>query len=514
MKRPLNIFTAVLVVLAIVAVLLRAFGRNESFWFDEGMTWWLASLPPAEMLRVIRGDVAAPVYFWLMHAWQIPFGTSEHAMRSLSGVAAVLTLVPFYFVARTVLRSRLAIGVACALMAISYMQLQYAHEARYYALMSLLAMTALACLPSLASRRSFGAMVTFVACVGVGLYTHNMMMFCLAGLNVAWLAWPGQRTLRQRIVDVAIANIAILLLYLPWVPTLLQQMKWMTGAFWATRPGAQALGITLSAVSGVDVYAIPGAAWNLFGWHWNTAGVMAVLCACLIIGIREMLVTRESRRHALALIAFGLGPILLVFLYSQLRQPIFIERVFIASSAVMPILLAMVVDTGRDRASRMIGSAIVLIVGLLGICSSVSLWTETRKEDWRGAYATVAAMPESNRRLIAFVANEGELPFAYYATHDSHRTAEPRTGAPSGFLEIDPPKTIRRVTGEADLAHMRSQISSGKWDEIVLVLSHDDFSDPDGLTEQLLRAEWALVDETNLRLVRVLRFKSRARDGG
>jgi uncharacterized membrane protein len=509
MTRAARLTTGWVTICAIVAVVLRWTGLGrESLWFDEGMTWWLASLPPAEMLRTIRGDVAAPVYFLLLRGWETIFGDSAAAMRAMSALAATLTLVPFGYITYRVLQSRLAIGAAWLLMAISFMQVQYAQEARYYALMALLAMTALACTVPLASRRSWGAIAGFVACVIVGLYTHNMMMFCLVGLNLAWLCWPGERSLRSRLIDLTIANGIVVVLYLPWVPTLLQQMKWMTGTFWATRPNLFDLGVTTSAITGVDVYAPPGLAWRWFGTG-VTAGQVGTAVGVIVLGLLLIaLSTRDAahRRCVLAVAAFAIAPVVLVFLYSQVRQPIFMERVFIASSAAMPILLAMAIDHDRVRSLRWTASAMLSALLLLGAVSTAALSLESRKEDWRGAYATVAQLPPPPRRLIVFTANEGELPFAYYAAHDSSRPPEPRTGTPAGFFDLDPPKTIRRVTSDADLATLRAKMDSGNWDEIVLILSHEAFSDPDDRTERELRARWRLIEETPLRLVRVLRF--------
>ncbi len=505
-------FTPLLIaLLVLLAIVLRWYrlGR-ESVWFDEGMTWWLASLPPMEMLRVIRGDVAAPVYFWLLHAWQWFTGDNIVAARAFSALAGTLTFIPFGYLTRAVLQSSIAKCVAWGLFAVSFMGVQYAQEARYYALLALLATTALALLPVLASRRHWGAMVGYVLCAVVGLYTHNMMLFAITGLNVAWLVWPGERTLRQRMIDLVIANTTIAVLYLPWLPTLIEQTKWMTGAFWADRPGAMALGVTTAAISGVDVYAPPGAAWRILGITRITAeGVAAFVALELLFIIVLALSTRDSkhRRVVLALMSAALLPVLLVFIYSQLRQPVFMERVFIASSVVLPLLLAMAVDVGRAQPVRVIGGFAVGAIGLLGVVSTTGLLATERKEDWRGAYEFVSTMPASDRRVILFVANEGELPFAYYGSRDTQRLAEIRTGTPQGFFDLDPPKTIRRVTSDADLDHLKRLIASKKYDEIVLIQSHEAFSDPNGMTEAFLREHARVIDQRTLRLVRAIRFK-------
>lgn len=483
---------------------------TESVWFDEGMTWWLASLPPATMLRVIRGDVAAPLYFWVLHAWQSFTGDDIAAARAFSALVATLTIAPFAYLVRNVLRSTAARLTAFALMAVSFMGVQYAKEARYYALLALLTTVALACLPTLASRRSWAAMLAYVGCAVAGLYTHNMMLFSVAALNVAWLVWPGERTLRQRVVDMTITNLAIAVLYLPWLPTLVEQNKWMTGTFWAQRPGAFALGLTTAAIAGVDVYVPPGAAWRLLGIGSVTAGgTAAVVGVAVVMSILLALVTRDvnQRRAAVGLACAALLPVALVFVYSQVRQPVFLERVFIASSAVLPILLAMAVDSGRPTFAQGIGAVALVALGLLGVVSTATLLTTERKEDWRGAYAFVSELPPSPRRLILFVANEGELPFAYYASRDGNRLAEPRSGAPAGFFDLDPPKTIRRVTNAAELDPLRAAVASGAYDEVVLVLSHDAFADPAGLTEKFLRANARAIADRDLRLVRVVRFQ-------
>ena len=67
-------------------------------------------------------------------------------------------------------------------------------------------------------------------------------------------------------------------------------------------------------------------------------------------------------------------------------------------------------------------------------------------------------------------------------------------------------QSIRRVLAESDLAHLRRQLDSGWWIEVVLLLSHTDFADPQGLAEREMRSRWVCVEEKELRLVKVLRF--------
>lgn len=490
------------------------FLSRESLWLDEGWSWWVASLSPAKRLAAIRADVVAPAYFYLLAGWSRFFGDGVFAMRALSAVFATLTLIPFWILARQTLVLRRSQLVAAALMAVSFMQTQYTREARPYALLCLAIVAALACVPTLADRRSWRAMIAFALCAIVGAYTHNVMPFYMAALAIAWLIWPGERPLKLRLLDLAIMTIVCGLACAPWLPVVLEQKRWMTGQFWATRPDAFLASRAIAAVAGVDVYAVPPVLWRFTGLS-VPPGVIAVIVLVLLLGGMGVVVSRGNYRQeclchrgkgiALAVVAFA--PIVLVFAASWIGQPIFIERVFIASSALLPLLIAMACEVPA-RAWRIVAMSAAAVLIVLGLISTASLFGTRQKEDWRSAYDYVAALPPARGRLIVFVAPEGELPFAYYAAHDTSRTAEPRTGVPGGFLEIDPPRTIRRVRSDEDLAGLRDRLRFGSVREVVLMLSHDDFADPEHRVEAFLRRHGRVIEEREFLRVRVLRVLS------
>jgi hypothetical protein len=84
-----------------------------------------------------------------------------------------------------------------------------------------------------------------------------------------------------------------------------------------------------------------------------------------------------------------------------------------------------------------------------------------------------------------------------------------RTGAPGGFFDIDPPRTIRRVKKDSDLDPMRATLAAGDFDEAVLVLSHYQWVDPTGITRAWFEKHWKLEEERKLRHVVLLRFRAR-----
>lgn len=94
-----------------------------------------------------------------------------------------------------------------------------------------------------------------------------------------------------------------------------------------------------------------------------------------------------------------------------------------------------------------------------------------------------------------------QLPFDYY-----YHRFDPQTGAPAGFFDRDPPRTMLRVMSDADLAKLRSKLDGGNYDEVMAVLSPLGWADPENLTLPMLwqrfpvSQQWDLGDLTVYRL--------------
>ena len=96
------------VVLA-VAVVLR-FVTTSDLWLDEALSVNVARLPLGDISEWLRHDGAPPLYYWMLHGWTEVFGTSDLAVRSLSGVLSVATLPFVYFAGRRLGRAHRRVG--------------------------------------------------------------------------------------------------------------------------------------------------------------------------------------------------------------------------------------------------------------------------------------------------------------------------------------------------------------------------------------------------------------------
>ena len=472
---------------------------SQSLWYDEGYSAWLSSLSPSRILYYLRSDVGAPLHYLLLHAWRGFAGESEWALRSPSALCASLALLIFIDLARRVLHRPWAVAAAVGLFALSAMQVQFAQEARYYGLLSLLSVGALDCMAINATRRRPLALVGLTLCLSASLYTHNVMILYWVGLNVAWVFWPG-RPLRQRIVEILLVNAAVAILYAPWVPTLLSQIHWAQGRFWQASPTLLDGWYALAVLLGIKPYLFARVVGNFpFGdaGHLSRLAVI-LLAAALIAGLWR------GRSHGLwlSLVSAGLLPVVIGFVQSRLSQPIFMDRIFIASCAPLALLMALpLAQAGRPRSFAI--PSVLLIVGV-GL-SSILFLSRYEKENWRGAY-DILSHGKLSPRLIIFVGNEGQLPFDYYRKRDGDRLSADETGLPEGFFDTDPPQTVRRVMDERDLSGLKDAMDSGRYRQIDLVRSHDWFADPRNLAIGYLHSRWRHIVSEKVKDIRIDRY--------
>ncbi len=498
---------------AMTAALRFAHLGRESLWFDEGYSWWMASLSPSQLVHVLRADVSSPLYYLLLGQWMHHLGDDAIGMRSLSALCGTLAFVPFLLLARQSLRSTAAVLTACALFAGNTLQVMYAQEARCYAMQSLWMAIAYACVPSLARRPRWWTFALVTSAAIASLYTHPMAPFTLSGLAVAWLVWPGERPFTRRVKDGASVLAVALAAYLPWLPITLEQVRWTQGNFWIATPGGDDFAQVVATLAGTEMYAVSNGVMTTTGSFWPATTIAKVVAAVVVLSALLAVVLapdRDGRQRAIALIAIAFVPVALAFVYSLVRQPIFATRAFVSGGAVVPILLAAAIDPGRGISARLVGAVCVALIAIGGAISLASFYAKLDKEDWRGAYSTVASMPASRDRLLVFVANEGELAFMHYVSQDRDRPREPRTGAPAGFFDADPPRPLMAVRSDADLALLNQRLAAHAWREVVLIECHEATADPEGRVRAYLSKQFEQVELHELRKIRVTRFRSPA----
>jgi mannosyltransferase len=239
------------VVVAIVVGVIVRFVADTPMWLDEALTVNIAELRPPQMLDALRADGHPPLYYLLLHGWMQVVGTSDGAIRALSGVFSLASLPLVWIAGRRVGGTTLA-WIATGALAMSPLALRYATENRMYSLVVLLVLAGWLLIDDLWKQTTAWRLVALAIVGGALLLTHYWALFLLGAIGlvtmVRWWRTSGPQRAAAGWVMVGLVGGGVL--FVPWLPSFVQQLT-STGTPWASasRPTA-AIGLFLADLSG------------------------------------------------------------------------------------------------------------------------------------------------------------------------------------------------------------------------------------------------------------------------
>jgi mannosyltransferase len=269
------------------------------------------------------------------------------------------------------------------------------------------------------------------------------------------------------------AQIGILLLWSPWLPTFIKQASAVYQRFWIPAPTWD------SVVNVLESFLNPSMSY-LQGNQVIAMWILYVLVLCLGLVYYRKKISQFLFLAALFAIPF-LGELIV-----SIRRPIFYDRTLIWITIPLFLLLAAGVAQLRFR---------FLIIGAVGVLGTISLFSASdyyrfsQKEDWFTPAGYVANFAEKDD-LVLFNSNFVVIPFDYYfETYENlYQIQVEKYGIPedlfaSGILE--PEMT------DSDIPKLLSLVSGH--DRVWLVYSHNSYTDPRGLIPQTLASKMKLI---------------------
>ena len=244
---------AVLVGLALALSVVLRFWTTSDLWLDEALTVNIAGQPIHTLPALLRRDGAPPLYYLLLHLWMGVVGSSDHAVRALSGAISVVT-IPVAWLAGRRLGGRAVAWGACLLVASSPFAIRYSTETRMYSLVVLLTALGFLALTRVLEHPRVGCLVALAAVTGLLLYTHYWALYLVAVTGV-WLAFHAVRRRGGAYpgAGAALAAVAVgCATFVPWLSVFLYQAR-HTGTPWAGGPTARAMVNAFSSMGGGTV---------------------------------------------------------------------------------------------------------------------------------------------------------------------------------------------------------------------------------------------------------------------
>ncbi len=409
----------------------------QGLWFDEADMVTLAQGSFGTLLRNLgTAGQNGPLYTLFLHFWMRVFGISETAVRLPSALAGAAAIPLLYGLGRAIHGPKLGL-YAAGILALSPYQHWYAQEAKMYAIIVLTTIASTLALVRADRLDRPRPWIIYVVVTTLALYLHVLTALVLVAQAV-WLVGKsavGSRQSAEKVYDKQVVGsvgaaatqpsadrrppsadslptadrrlpthryrwLALAALTLPYLPIGLWELQFVRGGSvtWHRPIGPLSYLRDLFTKYATGVRADEGTALRgvlLFG-------ALAFLGA-LPIAWRQRPWAAPAlapRPRAGLLLCCALVPVGLFYLLSLVR-PLYADRYLIIVTPAFILLVAGGLLLLERRAWPVASVAIALILATSWVpLRDVNLAVAAQKEDWRGAYAEIAAHRHPNDAII------------------------------------------------------------------------------------------------------------------
>jgi len=376
--------------LAIALGLIDLTGR--SLWLDEAATVAIAGQHGSSLWSAIAHDGGNMLgYYALMHVLIGWFGHGALAIRLASVLAAGACAAGVSLLGLRLFDRRAAVA-AGLLSAVSLPLVFWGQDARGYALMVALVVWSFVALAAVLDRPARrGWWIAYVLFTGLSLYASFVAVFALLAQLVA-LGW--RRDGWRRVIS------ALGVCALGWIPLLVLALERGSGQlFWIPRPSLRTEGQVLQALSSA------GFEPNFRPTFVSTALAIVTVGLLLAAAVR---VLRALRFGPLLVLCWLAVPVVLMWLWSLVGQPIFTPRNLLVSLPAVALLAGWVI---MSMPGRLAWPALALLLAARAVALVPSYGVSP--ENWRSAAAYVAGAQRPGD-CLAFYPLDARMPFAYY----------------------------------------------------------------------------------------------------
>ncbi|WP_347903104.1 glycosyltransferase family 39 protein [Pseudomonas purpurea] len=323
----------------VVATVVRFYDLTAAaIWGDEGSSLLMSQYSLAGIWFHAAHDVHPPLYFMILHGWIELFGDGIFSIRCLSAVPGIATVALGVWLTRLIASRRAAL-LAGLLLALLPTAVRYSQEVRMYSLLGLWLLGAtLALVYWIKYPNRTRYLLGYVLLMTAAFYTHYFTALCVLAHWSYLLVLRWQPTSPMRYVNRPawwLANAAIVLLYLPWVPGLVDLVRHVD-ELKANGDVGWELPVTFDA--------LPSMIWSFLLQDDGEALPWPVFAALplLLLGVVGWAVVtdRSHYRWSTLLAIYAVLPLLTVFGVSFI-SPVFIERYLTAYAVALPLLIAL-----------------------------------------------------------------------------------------------------------------------------------------------------------------------------
>ncbi len=414
--------------LAPLALVLLAAGLRfyridaQSLWYDEGISAFQLTRSFGDIVYAASQDTHPPLYYWTLKAWSNVFGSSELALRGLSAIWGVISVLLTWLLGRR-LFGQLEATIAALLLAVAPLAVYYSQEVRMYGQVTALGLLAVYGY----TRRAYW----LYAVAGIAtLYSQYLGAALLAAPMIHALLYMRSRSEWLRWLA---ANALVLMAFLPWLPTFVAQQTHALNTRPRTAGGLVA--DTLGAYGGGIAHS------DLLLWTGAVLVVLAVLGFAL----------SRSREASLALLLWLLPLGLVAWL--GLHSGLFEVRYLVVGMPGLTLLAAKgMMQLTRQPVLATAVAAMLVVPAALGLRQQY-FDPALARDDYRGLVHAISDNARPTDAVILSAPNQTEV-FTYY-----YKGALPLIGLPAQ-RPIDAADTLSRLS---DIKHRYERVWLVDW---------------------------------------------------
>lgn len=350
-----------------------------SFWFDESFTAMLIEYSPLELISRTASDVHPPLYYLVLKAWSVVFGSSDIALRSFSVLMTTAALGVCWLLLRRMFKPRIAI-LSLVLAVFNPFVIRYAQEARMYAMASLAIASSVWLLVKICSLpkkdRSIKWWLLYVISVAAMAYIHYFAVLAVIP-QILYLAWTEASKSKTNILEGALkigrfwisSYVAAFVLFLPWIGVFVRQLTAVNSSFWIEEVSTTTLQNTLAQVflnKNIGNSSLE-----------DTLILFAPVLLVVFVGYILSKLGKNQRQRSLLLIGCLAVPMILLYVVSILPfvQSVYYIRYFSQYAVIGVLGIGSVLAAGvfmGNKFIRMFSSVAVVMVltaNIIGLSS-------------------------------------------------------------------------------------------------------------------------------------------------
>ena len=448
----------------IIASATRIFGlTGNGLWLDEITSVRFAKMPFIHMLQSMTHDNHPPVYYSLLHLW-ISLYQSDFYIRLLSALFGVGTCVIVYFIGKQYVNEEFGL-LSGVLTALSRPQVWASQEARNFIFVCFFIMASIYFFNRILSgNRKALVWIGYILSTSLSIYTFYYAFFVIFAENIFFLIKTIQKKIRLK--EWIMSQIIIVILFLPWIPTFLQQSKRVNVDVSYTAGGFSILNVVKDSlkilIANDHDYVI--SFLSKFNIDYKDAWYAIVFVIMLVLSTLYFRRSTKAKNIGIWLFPFLLLiPLLLINILHYTNNLYNHQRYFSIFVPLLSFMAAGAILFFRKKALICILIAPLLLIK--GYCIAANP-TRSFTSEWRDAVSFIESDLQPTDCVIC-IAGFTKACYNYYSKDNIDCY-----GIPEDLVRVDPEikGTTNGILMESHLPMLRKLLS--KHDRIWLVISH------------------------------------------